>query len=191
MFQLRGACPGAVAYNNHSGQGESPNIHRQKEAPRLRISKMREAQLHRYSRCEANTYERTERTRHGEENHQLRVGRSLCTVSSCGIGPCESTPNRKLSVTPSDAGCLKAKVVCTVGAEVPYRSTSGTRSGGAISGEAPGSVHGVDHASERGRLVGRSPRRVAGRYPDWTWQDILGRFNGGGRGSRTITFCEQ
>ncbi len=189
MFQLRGACPGAVAYNNHSGQGESPNIHRQKEAPRL-------ARCERHNSTGIRDAKQIRMSGQSARATAKKIinsvsGDRFAQISSCGIGPCESTPNRKLSVTPSDAGCLKAKVVCTVGAEVPYRSTSGTRSGGAISGEAPGSVHGVDHASERGRLVGRSPRRVAGRYPDWTWQDILGRFNGGGRGSRTITFCEQ
>ena len=99
-----------------------------------------------------------------EKNRNSRSGDRCALISPHGMIPCKSSPNRQLSVTPGDAGCLKANVVCTAGEDVPHRSTSGTRSGGAIWAEVP-ALFTTLITLPRERLVGWIPRRFAGRYP--------------------------
>ena len=99
-----------------------------------------------------------------EKNGNSRSGDRCELISPHGMIPCESSPNRQLSVTPGDAGCLKANVVCTAGEDVPHRLTSGTRSGGAIWAEVP-ALFTTLITLPRERLVGWIPRRFAGRYP--------------------------
>ena len=136
-----------------------------------------------------------------EKNRNSRSGDRCALISPHGMIPCESSPNRQLSVTPGDAGCLKANVVCTAGEDVPHRLTSGTRSGGAIWAEVP-ALFTTLITLPRERLVGWIPRRFAGRYPpgeqstypqqvvrcqsfvvsDWTVPDSLGKVLAEGEG---------